>query len=321
MCFLCNRTTIYVSGLVSSLIFSWVQIAVWLTSEAGIDFEMVALKRFEFNVNAYFVPLAEEPPPTKCNWLEYPVVQEHMFFSQPKMKEYLGRCALVGSGEVLMGLGLGKEIDKHDTVIRVNELPARNMLRDSGTSTDIYFVGAVVDEMDRFQHDGYWAMYMNKTGDLSHDFCPWSGKDTEACPFDALVFNRGGVQIGEKWAARYPRWLSPFSPSPFSPGPSKFTFPVSIQGQQPYQVVRMLEPEFDHNQATSGIQAIFTFISMCDTFALYGLNGSELELALVDKILEGKPFRPRTRFLHKSLVNYLQCLAARAHMGTFTKVI
>jgi hypothetical protein len=49
-------------------------------------------------------------------------------------------CAIVGSGATLLGRGLGKTIDAHDFVIRVNRLPtAREHTRDVGARTSVWF--------------------------------------------------------------------------------------------------------------------------------------------------------------------------------------
>merc|ERR1712137_205222 len=291
------------------------------------------LGRFDFDINSHMAvveaaaaEVVDFPPPPKCSWVKHPVVQLPAFSGQPNMRTNLGRCALVGSGTGLNGRKLGEEIDRHDTVIRVNRIPTGELVSDSGSRTDIYFVGAVADKRDRFQREGCWAMYLGK--DVDRDVCPWSGNHTSACPFGAIVFNRGKLPIGSRWIEKYPRWKSFFAPVPH-----RFSFPVGFQGQQPYQIVKMLEPEFNlkeaiaGHRATSGLQAIFTFISMCEIFHLYGFNQTgtldghllskyhsvELEHQLVDRILTGEIFHPSTDFLPRSLVRYLQCLSARAY--------
>jgi len=49
----------------------------------------------------------------------------------------LGKCALVGSSDVLHGAGWGPTIDSFDTVIRMNRLPAPAFESDFGMRTDI----------------------------------------------------------------------------------------------------------------------------------------------------------------------------------------
>merc|ERR1740121_2082361 len=48
-------------------------------------------------------------------------------------------CALVGSSTNLVDGELGKEIDKHDLVVRVNRLPIARYFRDFGQKTDVFF--------------------------------------------------------------------------------------------------------------------------------------------------------------------------------------
>ena len=52
-------------------------------------------------------------------------------------RQHLGRCALIGSGIGLRGKRLGNEIDSHDTVIRINRLPAPDMACDLGQRSDV----------------------------------------------------------------------------------------------------------------------------------------------------------------------------------------
>ena len=65
-----------------------------------------------------------------------------------------GRCAVVGSGAVLRGRGLGSEIDAHDTVVHVNKIPTEALWADMGNRTDVLFnTLCAVHEVD---HSDLW---------------------------------------------------------------------------------------------------------------------------------------------------------------------
>eukprot|EP00971_Amphidinium_carterae_P063835 1263638-Amphidinium_carterae.1 len=57
----------------------------------------------------------------------------------------LGRCAVVGSGNAMLGSGYGEEVDAHDTVVRVNRLPTESFFGDFGQRTSILFGGKYLE--------------------------------------------------------------------------------------------------------------------------------------------------------------------------------
>jgi hypothetical protein len=52
-------------------------------------------------------------------------------------------CAVVGSGAALSGRGLGPEIDAHDVVVVVNNMPSKADHADMGSRMDVFFLTAV----------------------------------------------------------------------------------------------------------------------------------------------------------------------------------
>merc|ERR1711920_714104 len=59
--------------------------------------------------------------------------------SPVKANTTFGSCALVGASSNLLSQRLGAEIDRHDTVIRINRMPTEKYFADFGQRTDVYF--------------------------------------------------------------------------------------------------------------------------------------------------------------------------------------
>lgn len=59
----------------------------------------------------------------------------------------LGSCAVVGSSPSLLGRGLGRVIDAHDTVIRFGNLPVQGFETDVGSRTTVAYVHIATNEL------------------------------------------------------------------------------------------------------------------------------------------------------------------------------
>ena len=90
-------------------------------------------------------------------------------------------CAVVGSGAALSGRGLGPEIDAHDVVVIVNNMPAKADHADMGSRMDVFFQSAA-GILSQTGPTG--ARMVVSTGGHDPDvdpICHTSGKDEPRC--------------------------------------------------------------------------------------------------------------------------------------------
>mmetsp|Transcript_83666 Transcript_83666/g.270492 ORF Transcript_83666/g.270492 Transcript_83666/m.270492 type:complete len:491 (+) Transcript_83666:84-1556(+) len=166
-------------------------------------------------------------------------------------------CALIGSAAFLKGRSSGKEIDAHDTVIRVNRIPTPKYFDDFGQRTDVLFTGLQADGYKLYTQKGMWYRLMGGKIKL----CAFNATD---CPFAALVLKGSdSSEYGQLWEARYPLG---------SPGwkPKKSTFPLGHQAeivnQFAYRLANGMRP-------SNGLHAFVTFGLLCNSLKLYGFSG------------------------------------------------
>eukprot|EP00420_Gonyaulax_spinifera_P029126 CAMPEP_0197900900 /NCGR_PEP_ID=MMETSP1439-20131203/50229_1 /TAXON_ID=66791 /ORGANISM="Gonyaulax spinifera, Strain CCMP409" /LENGTH=320 /DNA_ID=CAMNT_0043521841 /DNA_START=87 /DNA_END=1049 /DNA_ORIENTATION=- len=180
-------------------------------------------------------------------------------------KKNYGTCALVGSGEALAGKSNGALIDSHDTVIRINRIPRTvdsNDTLEVGARTDVFFGGPVADSRDLWTFDGY-DVYSFSNSEVHR--CMYDKGD---CPVGGVVLNNGIVDVKNwRFGDVYPKW---------HPGwvPESSIFPLARQSDTVYYAVRQLVDVALHGKRpTSGFQAFFTFLPMCDSITLFGFRG------------------------------------------------
>eukprot|EP00746_Dinoflagellata_sp_MGD_P154537 gnl/MRDRNA2_/MRDRNA2_84870_c2_seq1.p1 gnl/MRDRNA2_/MRDRNA2_84870_c2~~gnl/MRDRNA2_/MRDRNA2_84870_c2_seq1.p1 ORF type:complete len:365 (+),score=40.38 gnl/MRDRNA2_/MRDRNA2_84870_c2_seq1:342-1436(+) len=171
---------------------------------------------------------------------------------------HLKRCALVGSSNYLVGRRLGREIDDHDIVIRVNRLPTPTFIEDFGNKTDVYF-----SEVTRFRScAGFMDNFLSFSGKQSPrtDWCNFTGK--QPCRYKVFILKGSDFRMPEVFPGDEPGCKLVCSA------------PDLVCGEQAteiFQVVTWL-PRLKQIP-TSGLQAFFTFAPICSSMRLYGFGG------------------------------------------------
>eukprot|EP00747_Dinoflagellata_sp_TGD_P212905 gnl/TRDRNA2_/TRDRNA2_85937_c0_seq2.p1 gnl/TRDRNA2_/TRDRNA2_85937_c0~~gnl/TRDRNA2_/TRDRNA2_85937_c0_seq2.p1 ORF type:complete len:319 (+),score=13.81 gnl/TRDRNA2_/TRDRNA2_85937_c0_seq2:37-993(+) len=247
----------------------------------------------------------------------------------PPIRSRFGRCALVGSGQVLKGKGHGHEIDSHDTVIRVNRLPSGPLMQDVGNKTDVYFGGAVAEQDDLYLETGIVVTYLGGSKVL----CKYN--ETK-CSFD-IVFNDGLLWLRRNLSTHrappfedmYPRWHPHWKPP-------RSSFSISHQAEDVYEFVNKLYrrkwkgtsrnfPKAKNGTyPSSGLQAFFTFAPICESITLYGMAGQD---ATIDdhQVLATSHDLDFEHILINQTVSgdfpHAQCLYARAQAGKVSRLV
>lgn len=186
--------------------------------------------------------------------------------------ENLGHCALVGSSSILSGEGHGPDIDKHDTVIRVNRIPTSEYFADFGSKTNIFFGNVYVWKKGHIQLFGgaYKEVARNHSG-----------------LFSSLVMNS---------------WKPPPNWREISQVWNQAPYPVGHPANWVMEFAFHLKAA--HPLPTAGLFALLTFAPICDYVQIYGFGGGletvdnhtmnlyhkhdiNAEHALVDRIANG----------------------------------
>lgn len=165
------------------------------------------------------------------------------------------KCALVGSSSKMTGRGYGGEIDKHDTVIRVNRLPTKRFFKDFGRKTNVYFANPY------FLKDKACLRYpVQFLGGGAYN-CNLTG--TRQCGFDAMMWK------GADWPYRHKTWQQQFAPKCQV---TCHSFPCAVQtdklNRAAYQVLNLGSKE-----PTTGFHAFLTLAPICTSLRLYGFGG------------------------------------------------
>lgn len=170
------------------------------------------------------------------------------------------RCAFVGGSQSLLGMELGRQIDAHDTVIRINRLPQPEDVEDLGKKTDIYFAGPGWNVNDAYYLSRDGGTYLiQEVGQTSLYDKPCSIlKGGANCRFAALILT-SAYNFLERYPLDRPGWR-----------PNGTAFPVGYLCEQ-------LNGDADElvrtKLATRGLRALLTFAPVCGSVKLYGLSG------------------------------------------------
>lgn len=192
----------------------------------------------------------------------------------------------------MRGKGLGAEIDGHDTVIRINRLPAREHHDDFGNKTDVFFAEPGFSTQHNWQTRGYWVESIG-SGFPGATLCGWAGGIS--CPFGALILKGADFPVVRKnFTRRFPLDRPGWSP------PNSTAFPFGYQ-KDIVNHAAFLFRELQGKVPTNGFHAFLTFAPICSSLRLYGFSGGlsydghemgvrhgvNAEHAIIDRIIHG----------------------------------
>jgi len=157
-------------------------------------------------------------------------------------------CALIGASTIMNGAGHGPEIDKHDTVIRVNRLPSEEFYKDFGSKTSVYFVNLLIARAG-------WSVLMGG----SQVNCSKAG--TAGCDFEMVVL-KALKPTRDEWdlSLRYWDGTSPF--------------PTGVQLEWIAEAATALPYYWGKFYPSTGFLAFLTFAPLCKHLTLYGFGGA-----------------------------------------------
>lgn len=199
-----------------------------------------------------------------------------------------GTCAIIGSGAMLRGRGLGPEIDANDVVVHVNNRPDPSDRHDMGSRTDILFTTpnayeAVGDcwgaEPFRPNSDCMFSIEYMHAGD--EKCCSGLG---EACHYDlcsvrgVLFKNVGQTENVCPTHQRADHERASFA-SQISLGvAASFIGDLAVyfrRAGSPYHGTPKHGTVEQPGDPSTGLHAVITMAFACDSITLYGFRGDE----------------------------------------------
>jgi len=189
-------------------------------------------------------------------------------FTNEPFPSSLGSCALVGSGGLLRGKGMGGRINMHDTVIRVNRIPSEPYYSDLGSKTTIFYSNSATDTYPSGK-SGVWVTKIkpgSKVGDKM--WCQFQNPNAikGSCPFEQLIVARstkyGSDRILEKRNQSF--GIPNYNQPPFSVSHPSLALETFYWNSAPMVGY----------YTSGGLKAFFTIAPMCDSMTLYGFIGS-----------------------------------------------
>lgn len=191
-------------------------------------------------------------------------------------------CALVGSGDILVGAKRGKEIDAHDYVIRVNRIPTSEFVEDFGNRTDII---TLVSLRRRIQYmgDRHYASSIPVSQPIPNCSDARSGCHAvgvlqvwgpASSDFDWLFTDEGGEGAWLRGGGAAEGWLGEGGVQSY-PLPNWQSHPlVGVVHTNVTDLILTLLPQ----KVSSGFRAFVVFAALCDQLDVYGFgskNGSD----------------------------------------------
>lgn len=175
-----------------------------------------------------------------------------------------GRCALIGASKNLLGKKLGREIDEHDAVIRVNRLPSPSFYQDFGQRTDVYFAGMLSLRDCKGYEDIFHGPF---DGARRCDF-----RSGERCRYETLIF-KGQLLDPRQHPGRFPSEDPDCNLACDTHIPSRG--PVCGEQEAWFHRAAHAFPALGWKTPTAGWHAFFTFAPICESLRLYGFGGED----------------------------------------------
>jgi len=191
-----------------------------------------------------------------------------------------GSCAVVGSGSALKGRGLGPEIDAHDVVVIVNNMPAEGERADLGSRMDIFYGTACAVGRERGP-DRFGRMVVTTGG---HDAAV-----NPVCHTSSVGWNTSSFKsmCKDRFKAAIFRNVAKDSPGrPHAPYMSDYASYSDVAlGWESMMVTTLVHYLRDQDcpacatghgyKPTTGFHAVATMAMLCQSVALYGFTGSD----------------------------------------------
>ena len=178
------------------------------------------------------------------------------------------RCALVGSGNGLRGRRLGREIDAHDVVIRINRLHNVSdpvWVADLGRKTTVYYTKVCSLHSESMRVWGHSTLQggHNNEGNPLVWFCPLASPPpaTGHCSIGAIAMKYQANRCTSHAMAAVQGRMRAAAP----------TIPIALETPEASRAADALRP--DKPDATTGFHAYYDFAAECRHMSIYGFTG------------------------------------------------
>jgi hypothetical protein len=191
-------------------------------------------------------PLGVQPPHPPA----LPTIQSIEWVTDPPSLRF-GSCAVVGSGAALAGTFLGNQIDSHDVVMHVNNIPEHYMRLHAGSRTDVLFSTLCHDRIEAA--DRLSIKFGRSNWCETHGTCPFTaaifrpGVFDSVCSGNTIIDSSGGSRVNLGMSACVV---------------SELVHYVRREGT-PYA-----------GKPTTGFHAVATMAFVCEQVDLYGFSGN-----------------------------------------------
>ena len=176
------------------------------------------------------------------------------------------RCAVVGSGANLAGRGLGTEIDAHDVVVHVNNIPTLANAADQGSRTDVLFstLCNFVDNECTGSTDWSWCEVHQEIQGGGEVTCPVY-TTYNRCPFHAAFYRNQVLDSCSERLSILERAAS-----------STATIGLAMSSEFVSRTAHHMRRRSGNYccDPSTGFHAVLTIGMLCNTVDLYGFHGT-----------------------------------------------